>query len=265
MRKRTNYEITFGEHEVTVKEEKVTVDEASNLLEDYFNNQDEVLQKHVTLIPVLNKTKLHAASYMQQASVCNVCKHRPTSTGGCNLTECKLLYIHALEQITCNCGKLMRKIDNGMFFFCIHCKRKVLTVNEPKAKRIKAEPLPITNKMPSEMLQKDVTDKKVETNDGGYYNVCIKCRKSFYSKRAGAKTCSTRCRVAAARAKKSKPAKILETLTVSEILLLQRIGQLALDNLEFDKDADEYRSNYENWMCNLDKSDYLTLKKALKK
>ena len=48
-------------------------------------------------------------------------------------------------------------------------------------------------------------------------------------------------------------------------MLLQQIGQLVLNNLEFEKEADEYRANYENWMCNLSKDDYKTLKIAVKK
>jgi len=125
----------------------------------------------------------------------------------------------------------------------------------------------IKRNLPVVVLQKDVTfrrrikEKKVDH----LFNkkICIHCGKEFSAKRGDAKTCGTRCRVAAARAKHKPDSR--KPFSIKEIMLLQQIGQLVLNNLEFEKEADEYRANYENWMCNLSKDDYKTLKIAVKK
>ena len=97
--------------------------------------------------------------------------------------------------------------------------------------------------LPAVVLQKDVTDnagtKKRGLGDTGawsLYKRCIcqnlECGKEFISKRSDSKTCSTRCRVAAARAK-NKPV-LNNSLSFKEILLLHRLVDLVLKNIEFE-------------------------------
>ena len=44
-------------------------------------------------------------------------------------------------------------------------------------------------------------------------------------------------------------------LTNNDFCVLSHILDLVVDNLEWDEDFQQYKSDYENWMCLLDKKD----------
>lgn len=125
--------------------------------------------------------------------------------------------------------------------------------------------------LPEEMLQKNVTNN-AGTNGAAPFGIsiannkskCINCGKEFLCRRSDAKTCSTKCRVAANRAKK-QPILKSSGLSIKERCLLQDICQKVLDNLSWESEAEVYRADYESWICDLSKPEYKLLQKALKK
>lgn len=102
-----------------------------------------------------------------------------------------------IEMTYCDeCGaKCLRDAYNHKSF-CKVCKKKKKTFKQPLTRK----------DLPEETLQKTVTVNAGKDFGAisGYYIHSFKCEicgNEFGSKRSDAKTCSTRCRVAAARAK----------------------------------------------------------------
>lgn len=54
-------------------------------------------------------------------------------------------------------------------------------------------------------------------------------------------------------------------LTINELRILKKVAEMVHENMEYNKQEGEYQENSDNFILTLDKGDYTTLGRAVKK